>query len=195
MRTGVVSAALVLLAAAPASAEWQVKPFAALTFGATTTFVDLEAAVPRPHRIIGVTGVLLGEVFGIDGDLSRGGGFFQRGDQNLLLGSSMTTLTGDVIVAVPRRMVQYTLRPYFVAGAGMIRVRIDGRLGALPVKSTLPALNFGGGVTGFLTRRVGLSWELRRFGSFAGKGGLNGASFGNEQLSFWRINMAVVFRY
>jgi len=77
----------------------------------------------------------------------------------------------------------------------VMHVHIEDVLGALRITSDLPTTAFGGGVTGFLTRRVGLSWELRRFGSFAGKGGLNGASFGNEQLSFWRINMAVVFRY
>ena len=194
MRTGVAAAALVLLTAGPAAAEWQVKPFAALTFGTKTTFVGA-AAAERPHRVFGVTGVLLGEVFGLDADLAHASGFFQRGDESLVLSSGVTTLTGDVIVAVPRRMAQYTLRPYFVAGAGMIRVRIDGRFGALPVASTLPAFNFGGGVTGFLTKRVGLSWEVRRFGSLAGQNQLNGASLGSEQLSFWRVNMSVAFRY
>jgi len=195
MRTGLLPAALLLLFATPAAAEWQVKPFAALTFGTATTFVDYEMAVPRPHRLIGVTGVLVGEVFGLDADLGRSSGFFQKGDQNLLLSSSMTTLTGDVVVALPRHRFEYTLRPYFVTGAGLMHVSIKGRLGALDVASTLPAIDFGGGVTGFLTRRVGLSWEIRRFGSLGGKNRLRGASFVDEQLSFWRANMSVAVRY
>jgi hypothetical protein len=194
MRTGVSLVALLLLFAMPAAAEWQVKPFAALTFGGRTTFVDLEKAAPRPHRMIGVTGVLIGEVFGLDVDLGRASGFFHRGDQTLLLGSGVTTLTGDVIVAMPHRMTEYTLRPYFVVGAGMMRVRIDGLLGALRVASTRPAIDFGGGVTGFLTKRVGLSWEVRRF-STLGENQLQGASFGGEHLSFWRADMAVAIRY
>jgi len=100
MRTGLLPAALLLLFATPAAAEWQLKPFAALTFGTATTFVDYEMAVPRPHRLIGVTGVLVGEVFGLDADLGRASGFFQKGDQNLLLSSSMTTLTGDVVIDI-----------------------------------------------------------------------------------------------
>ena len=194
MRTGSLLLALLLLPA-PAAAEWQVKPFAGLTFGEGTTFVDLENAVARPHRIIGVTGVLLGEVFGLDVDVGRASGFFQRGARDLLLGSALTTLTGDVVVAMPRRMAQYTLRPYFIVGGGLMHVRINGLLGALPVASTLPAIDVGGGVTGFLTKRIGLSWEVRRFGSFGGKNQLNGASFGGEQLSFWRATMAVAIRY
>jgi hypothetical protein len=194
MRTGCLLAGLLVLAM-PAAAEWQAKPFAALTFGSSTTFVDIEKATPRPHRMIGVTGVLIGEVLGVDADLGRASGFFQRGDQNLLLDSAVTTLASDLIVAMPHRMTEYTLRPYVIAGAGMMRVRIDGRLGSLRVASTLPMMDFGGGVTGFLTRRVGLSWEIRKFRSFGGKNQLHGASFGDEQLSFWRASMAVAIRY
>jgi hypothetical protein len=194
MRIGVLLVALLPLFARPAAAEWQVKPFAALTFDGGTTFVDLEKAAPRPHRMIGVTGVLIGEVLGLDVDLGHASGFFHWGDQNLLLDSGITTLTGDVIVAMPHRMTEYSLRPYFVAGMGMMRVRIDGRFGALRVASTRPAMDFGGGLTGFLTKRVGLSWEVRRF-STLGDNLLQGASFGGEHLSFWRANMSVAVRY
>ena len=107
----------------------------------------------------------------------------------------MTTLTGDVVIALPRHRFEYTLRPYFVAGAGLMHVSIKGRLGALDVASTLTAIDFGGGVTGFLTKRVGLSWEIRRFGTFGGTHRLRGASFVDEQLSFWRANMSVAVRY
>jgi hypothetical protein len=186
---------MVLLIPAPAAAEWHLKPFAGLTFGGGTTFVDIEKAAPRPHRVLGVSGVLVGEVFGVGADFGHAFGSFQTGGQNLLLASGVTTLTGDVIIAMPRRVTQYSLRPYFVAGAGMMRVRIDGRLGALRVASTLPAIELGGGVTGFLTRRVGLSWEVRRFGSVGGNNQASGASFGGEQLSFWRATMAVAVRY
>jgi hypothetical protein len=193
-RIGVWLVAPLLLIARPAAAEWQVKPFAALTFGGGTTFVDYEGAVPHPHRVIGVTGVLIGEVFGLDVDLGRASGFFHHGDQNLLLDSGLTTLTGDVIVAMPHRMTEYTLRPYFIAGVGMMRVRIDGRFGAVRVASTRPAMDFGGGVTGFLTKRVGFSWEVRRFSSL-GDNQLQGASLGGERLAFWRASMAVAIRY
>jgi hypothetical protein len=179
---------------ATARAEWQIKPFVGLTFGGGTTFVDPEHAVGKPNPVFGVTGVLLGEVLGLDADFGRAPGFFQYGDQKLLLGSATNTLTGNVVIALPRRMTEYTLRPYFVAGAGLIHATIDGSFGAVKVSSTRPALDVGGGATGFLSKRVGVSWELRHFRSL-GKGPLHGASIAGERLSFWRADMAVVIRY
>jgi hypothetical protein len=188
-------ALLATLVPTPLAAEWQIKPFVGLTFGGGTTFVDLEKAASRPNVVYGVTGGLLGEMFGVEGDFGRAPGFFQTRDQGLLLGSSVTTLTGNIIVALPRRMAEYTLRPYLVAGAGMMHASIDGKFGALHVSSTLPAIDVGGGVTGFLSDRVGLSWDIRRFKSFGGKGQASGVSFGDEELSFWRANMSIATRW
>jgi hypothetical protein len=75
-----------------------------------------------------------------------------------------------------------------------MHVGIEGRLGALTVSSTLPAMDLGGGATGFLSDRVGLSWEARYFRSL-GDGKTRGFSVAGEQLSFWRVNMAVTIRY
>ncbi len=194
MRISGLALTLLLLWPRPALAEWQVKPFLGVTFGGQTTFVDLEKAASRPNPVIGVSGVVLGEVLGFDADLGRAPGFFQRGGQGLVSASAVTTLTGNVIVAVPKRIARYTLRPYFVGGVGLMHVRIDGRLSGLQVASTLPAMDLGGGATGFLNDRMGLSWEVRHFRS-VGRHPPRGASFGDERLSFWRANMDVVIRY
>lgn len=186
---------LFLLVPMRAAAEWQVKPFVGLTFGGDTTFIDLERAVDKEHFVVGGSGLWLGEIFGLEGDFSLVPGFFQSGDQVRVLGSRVTTLTGNLVLTVPRRVTGYSLRPYLVVGGGMLHARIDGRLGVLDVSSTLPAMDFGAGVTGFLSDRVGLSWEIRRFQSFGGEGESEGVSFGDEQLSFWRFNMAVALRY
>ena len=63
------------------------------------------------------------------------------------------------------------------------------------VARTIPAFDVGGGALGFLTNRVGVSWELRRFQSVGSNTAAAGLSFGEEHLSFWRATMAVVFRY
>ena len=67
--------------------------------------------------------------------------------------------------------------------------------GVLRVRRTLPAVDIGGGVTGFLTESVGLNWDLRYFRTVGGSSELRGVNFGTERLSFWRANMAVAFRY
>jgi hypothetical protein len=135
-------------------------------------------------------------VFGIDADVGYGRGFFQSGNKNLVVGSSATTLTGNIVIALPRRLTTYTLRPYFVGGAGFMHAQIDPGLGGagLQVSSTLPAMDVGAGVTGFLSRRIGLNWDLRCFRS-VGKGEERGLSFGPEELSFCRANMAIAIRY
>jgi hypothetical protein len=180
----------------PAAAEWQIKPFAALTFGGATTFNDLDFATDKRHTAVGVNGALIGDVIGIEADFARVPGFFQQDvAKPLVLSSSVTTLTGNVIVTLPRRLTQYTLRPYFVGGAGLMRVRVDDVHEVLPISSNLATLDFGGGVTGFLSNRFGLNWDIRRFQSIHGKDAGIGISEGAEQLSFWRASMALAIRY
>jgi hypothetical protein len=190
---GWLALGMLMVSAAPAAAEWQLKPFVAVTGGGETTYVDLEKAAGHPRFAFGVDGVLIGDVLGVELDFGRTPSFFQRGDQGLVVDSSATTLTGNIVLALPRRLTEYTLRPYVAGGAGWMHVHIDDYFGALRVASDLPAFDVGGGVTGFLTNRFGLSWDVRYFRSVGGKSG-NGVSFG-EQLSFWRANMAVVIRY
>ena len=136
-------------------------------------------------------------MIGIDVDFGHAPGFFESGDQQLVQRSSATTLTGNVVIAPPRRVTEYTLGPYFVVGAGLMHARIDDFFGVLPVASTLPAMDIGGGVNGFLSDRIGLSWEARYFRSVGGKElrGFSIAPEAPEQLSFWRASMALVIRY
>ena len=195
MRLRLLAMAFLLLAPRQAWAEWQIKPFLGVTFGGVTTLVDLEQAAGNPNAVVGVSAVLLGEVLGIEADVGYAPGFFQSGDQHLVVGSSATTFSGNIVIALPRRLAQYTLRPYFVGGLGLVHARINPGLGVLQVSSTLPALDVGGGATGFLTDRIGLNWDVRRFGSFGGAVEGRGLSFGAEQLSFWRANMAIAVRY
>jgi hypothetical protein len=193
MRIAVLALILLLLRPAPASAEWQLRPFLGLSFGGSTTFFDLEQAADDPNLVIGFNSVLLGELIGFDADVGYAPGFFQSGGQHLVTRSSATTVTGNIVVALPRRLAEFTLRPYFVGGAGLMQARINDPSKVLGVSSTLPALDLGGGVTGFLSDRIGVSWDVRHFRSVGGKA--RGLSFGREQLSFWRANMALVFRY
>ena len=49
--------------------------------------------------VIGGNGALLGDVFGIEADFAWAPGFFQSGDEPLVRGNSVTTLTGNAIIA------------------------------------------------------------------------------------------------
>jgi hypothetical protein len=197
VRLGLLTLALALLVpwSAQASAEWQIRPFAAVTFGGGTTLLDLEGAADHPHVVYGIGGALLGDVIGIDADLGHASGFFEYGDSHLVSRSGVTTFTGNVVIGVPRHMTAYTLRPYFVGGVGLVHARIDDPQGVFPVRKTLPAVDVGGGVTGFVSNRTGLNWELRYFRSVGGRVDPRAISLLPEQLSFWRASMALVVRY
>jgi hypothetical protein len=138
-------------------------------------------------------------VFGLEADFSRRSSFFPAAKQQgagIVRSSSVSTLTGNVTIALPRHLTEYTLRPYFVGGAGLMAVRIDQQLDVFDVTLNMKATDVGGGVTGFLTDRIGLNWDVRRFHSFGGGPELSFLrSTGSPRLSFWRVNMALAIRY
>jgi hypothetical protein len=198
MRAGLLALTIVLLSAGSASAEWQIRPFFGVSFGGDTTLIDLAGAAGSPNPVIGATGALLGNVVGVEADFGFAPGFFQSGDQQLVRSNSVTMLTGNIILSAPRRRTRYTLGPYFVVGAGLLHAHVDDASDVLSVSSTLPAMDIGGGATGFLTDRIGLNWEARYFWS-VGEGQVRGSSISPqeaaEQLSFWRASMGLVIRY
>jgi hypothetical protein len=192
-----VGLVVVLCRPASAAADRQIRPLIGFTFAGSTTFLDLAHAVGKRHAVIGVDGVVLGNIFGVEVDLGRMPGFFQTtvpfGQSPVVLSSSVTTLTGSLVIAAPRKLTEYTLRPYFVAGAGGMRITQDHPLEVLPVRDTVGVYNLGGGVVGFLTNRVGVAWDVRRFSSVKGSA-TQGQSTGGR-LAFWRASMALAIRY
>jgi hypothetical protein len=91
---------------------------------------------------------------------------------------------------------EYTLRPYVVAGFGTLHVKIEDRLGVLGITDTMPAMDVGGGATGFLWETVGVSWDVRHVRSLGRAAAGTGTTVGGvaERLSFWRATMALTLR-
>ncbi len=199
MRRVLLLSALLLLLPRYAAAQWEFKPFIGLTFGGGTTFVDFEDAAGSAKFCWGGNVDYIGNIFGVEADFGTTPGFFQSNNYSLsnlqiVYASAVTTVTGNVIIAWPRRRAEYTLRPYAVAGGGLVRVRIDDRLGPL-VTSNQSGFDVGGGATGFLARRIGVNWDLRYFRSIAGTGQKGGIAIDRPSISFWRLSMALVVRY
>lgn len=196
-RVGVLVLAVILLPAGESAAEWHLKPFVGWALGGETTLNDPDFAVGRRHGMVGVGVVLLGEVFGIEADLSLAPAFFESGRvaEPIVTASSVTTLTGSVVVAVPKRLTQYTLRPYAVVGTGLIRAQVDDATRFFEFPVTMAAVNVGGGVTGFVTERIGVTWDLRYLRSISG--GVEGVDprVGGPRLAFWRASVALTLRY
>jgi hypothetical protein len=192
----VLAASLLVGSTRVRGAERQIRPFAGATFAGSTTFVDPELAVPAPNIAIGASAALLGEIFGVEVDVGDMPGLFGSGDSNLVRSSRVTSVTGNVIVAAPHRLTEYALRPYIVAGAGVMRVRTTTAFNVFDVAAVLPTMDLGGGAIGFITNRIGVCWDIRRFqGTRRGQGENGLTTSGEEHLSFWRGTMAVVIRY
>jgi hypothetical protein len=157
--------------------------------------LTLEPNPNHPHFAYGVNGLFLGEIFGIEVDFCHTPRFFQTSNAALVsvIDSGVYTLTGNFVVAMPRQLSQYTLRPYLVGGAGMMHVAYDTMGNGLQVSERLKAMDLGAGVTGFVTHRIGVSWDVRYFRSID-RTIQNGASIDGERLSFWRASMAVAIR-
>ena len=193
MRRFVLCAALAMLGwPASAHAEWQIRPFIGTTFGTDTTF--LVYGHDGTKLVYGASVGLIGNIFGLEADFGRFTGLESGSGRATVLGSSVSTLTGNLTVALPRKMTEYTLRPYFVGGAGLLRLAVNEAVDTFDFTRNVTGFDIGGGVTGFLTKRIGLNWDVRHFRG-SGFPPESGLSDGPEQLSFWRANMALAIRY
>jgi hypothetical protein len=186
---------LLLVSARAGGADRQIRPFVGATFGGSTTFVDPEDAIGRPNPALGVSAVFLGELFGAEIDVFDAPGFFQYGGKDLVRSSRVTVFSGDVIVAAPHKATEYSLRPYVVGGAGLMRVRTTTAFNVFDVSTVIPTINVGVGAVAFVTNRLGVCWDLRRFQSVGANTATGGLSFGEQHLSFWRVAVAAVIRY
>lgn len=183
----------VLLWPASGWAEWQFKPFIGTTLAGSSTYVFTDEAAAERHLVVGVAVTWLGNFVGVEGDVGRLPGFFEADAVGDPLGSGVTTVTGSLVVTLPRKLTQYSLRPYVAVGGGLMRIGIDQQDDIFDAYRTFKAVSVGGGATGFLTDRVGLNWDLRYFRSVGGTED-TGLTIGRERVSFWRASMGVAVR-
>ena len=190
-----------LLATSPASADWLFTPFIGLKFGGTSrptpTFVDSDFSEGlRKYIIGGSVAFLSDEILGIEADYSFIPGYFTGETGVNVVSSAVTTLYGNIIVAVPLSVTQYSLRPYVLGGLGLIRARsdvVENVQRVLGISENLFGLNVGGGAIGSLTTRTSVRFELRHFTNLGGEESAVG--FGRQRLSFWRATVGVAFVY
>ena len=202
-RSILVAAGLLLLPHAALAGDRQVRPFFGATFNAGSTFFRPPSNTsPTPaddsigkNLVIGASAVFISEIFGIEADVADVPGFFESDASALVIDSRVTTFTGNLVIAAPHRMTEYSLRPYVVAGGGLMRIRTTTSLNLFDVSSVLPAFDVGAGVVGFVSNRFGVGWEVRRFQNIGGRSNTAGLTFGPEDLSFWRATMLVAIRY
>ncbi len=189
--------------AAEARADWLISPFLARSLGGSTSLIDFQNGAEAQHWMLGASGGWLGQgLFGVEGEFAFAPGFFERPARTGLTnatfppplnGSHLTTLMGNVLVAVPTAVTRESLRPYAVVGVGMISPYIGDPL--YPVDNRLLGLNVGGGAIGFLSQRTGVRFDLRHFKSIRGDAETLTGTEERARLSFWRASVGLILRY
>ena len=197
-RRALVSAALLLvaLAPAPAYADWFITPFLGVKFGGSTSIVDLDQAATKTTLTFGGSVSRVGDgLFGVEVEAAVVPGYFEREDvqRPLVASSYVVDLSGNAIFALPPNLTGGGLRPYLTAGLGLMHAEGVDILTFLRIRRTMPAITLGAGATGLLTNRVGVRFDLRYLRSIAQEDAFQ-ISVG-RQLSYWRGTIGVAVKY
>jgi hypothetical protein len=180
---------------AEARADFLITPFLGPVFGGNTTLLDLDVgAASSKHWTFGGNAAWLSDrILGVEADFSIVPGFFQNsGGTGLVLGSRVTTLMGNLIVAMPLSVSRDSLRPYVVGGLGLLHATTEDVL-SLNESGDWLGLQIGGGAIGMITNRAGVRFDLRHLSALSRDTTLRGER--TSQLSFWRATVGVTLRY
>lgn len=185
-----------LVPAAEAQTDVLVMPFVGVTFGGTTDLVDLADAAGQTKFLWGATvDIIRDSGVGVEVDLGYSPGFLEKEGLFVVNQTSLTTLMGNLVVALPNSVARYTLRPYFSSGLGIMSVKQGDFLDVFTGRANLVGLNAGGGAIGFVNDTTGVRWDLRYFKNVTKPDPTAGFNDLAAKLSYWRGSMALVIRY
>jgi len=191
-----VAAAVVAFLALPATARADifVSPFAGLKFKGDTNDLDLGNGAPDAKLSIGLAGVVLSDKgFGFEPEIGYNPRFFERGTGDLVTRSGVTTLFGNVMLALPISLTRESLRPYAVGGLGWIHASANDQIGFNSVSNDFLGLALGVGAIGFVSDTTGLRFDLRYLKSVS-SADISETTLESARISFWRATIGLVFR-
>ena len=195
VRAAVLTGACLGASSVAANADLIFTPFAGKTFGATQT-LSPTVNVDKQTWILGASASWLTTgVLGAEVDFGYAPRFFANPVLPLVRpGSNVTSLTGNVLLAVPVSVTRDSLRPYVTAGMGMLHAGADDTASAGTVDRNVLALSIGGGAIGFLNSRTGVRFDLRNVRSTST--GLDTRTLLTEpRLGYWRATIGIAIRY
>jgi hypothetical protein len=191
VKTITVLLAFLLVTPADASAEWQLKPFAGITFGGSHGFVDLDGTRGHVKPVFGGSlGWHWANGFGIEGEVATLPNML-KGSSGLVDTGRVTTGMANVVWRLPRP--SFRLRGYVTVGIGAARVDFKDALDAFTSSSSLAAANGGGGMLLQVRSRAQFVGEIRYFRSQYREA--NRAGFGEEHLAYWRLASGLILAF
>ena len=178
-----------------ARADFLITPFIGSAFAGSTTLLDLDtgAASAKHWTFGGGAAWLSDQVLGVEADFAMVPGFFENSSgTGLITGSRVTTLTGNVLAALPLSVSRESLRPYVTGGLGLIHATADDLIG-LNESGDWLGLQVGAGAIGLISERTGVRFDLRHSRALSRDTTLRGER--TSKLSFWRATVGFTLRY
>ncbi len=187
-----------VLAPAPARADWLLSPYLGTTFGSELTDsenTDNEFANKLNYGV--ALTFMGGGIIGFEIDFAYAPEFFEANDEDLdfLDDSNLTTIMANLVVGAPiGGQTGPGFRPYAAGGIGLMRANLESA-GDLfdDISDNSFGINVGGGVIGFLSNNIGLRGDLRYFQSLSDIG--DNLDFDLGTFRYWRGTGGIVFRF
>ena len=196
MRLPLIAALLAALTVpTAASADIFLSPFAGPKFkGGTNEFNVGTGAADAKLSLGASTMILADRGVGFEAEFGYNPRFFEGGVADLLSSSSVTTLFGNLVVALPISITRESLRPYAVGGLGWIHASANDQLGFASFSNDFLGLALGGGAIGFVSDTTGIRFDLRYLKAIS-SGDISALpEQGSARISFWRATVGLVFR-
>lgn len=181
-------AALILLTALPARADWLLTPYLGVSFGGDTQGQNITYGGSIGYMGAGIIGFEFDASFapdlldvddGLDLDIAE---------------SNVTTLMGNIIIGAPIGG-QSGVRPYVSGGAGLLRTSIATADDFFDVDENSFGVNAGAGVMVFVRENFGLRGDVRYFRSLQDSGAGDDIDFDFGSFDFWRATVGATFRF
>jgi hypothetical protein len=200
--TVLMAGALLVAAPPPAAADWLFSPYVGGVFGGSARFGDIDEVDDEIERRVTFGGSLAWMGAGVAGfelDFGVTPNFFQNtaGPNDFDFGdSNVTTFMGSVILGAPvGGQTGPGIRPYGVAGMGLLRTFVDGGDFFDDLEANDLGVNIGAGLAGFFNDRVGLRGDLRYFRSLQDRDPGDDLDLGLANFNFWRGTVGVTLRW
>jgi opacity protein-like surface antigen len=199
--------------AAPARADWFLTPFVGVVFGGAANqfeLNDLDDEFEQRMNFGASFGYRTKGIFGFEVDYDVAPNFFQftggSGDFNPFdLNSSVQTLMGNVVVAIPvGGSTGAGFQPYVTAGFGTIRTQLRSESDVFDdITSNDSGFNVGGGAHFFVSTHFGIRADVRYTRGFESLDDEDPIEdnpffdepFATEVFDFWRSTIGLTFRW
>jgi Outer membrane protein beta-barrel domain len=191
-----------LLVAAPVRADILLTPFVGGTFGGSASSQLADIVGDQSKTTFGGSiAIMSAGVFGVEGDLGYTPKFFGTdlqvaGVPVSLAQNNVLTAMGNLMLGIPLQNSNGPgVRPYAVAGIGLIRQRLNLASGLVGYTVKDLGYDVGGGVLVFFSRNVGIRGDLRYFRTLGGNTISDLIDLQPGAFNFTRASVGVTFRY